>query len=176
LTTDDTETLPIASAYLRLLESRGLLKAHRVGRRVEYRVAPTTRAGPHAKLIPVLRSVFARNARPAHIVFRLVTALTHPRRIKIFCALRAGPSTLDQIRFVTRVSSRALLRHFEKLEARGFIRHRQGVYSIVKRWLAYRVLIPMTGWSASRVVAQFEIYSPAHTLTLKGATQVPFRD
>lgn len=65
-------------------------------------------------------------------VFRLVTAFTHPRRVEIFRALRAGPASPGQLQFVTRISSRALLRHLAKLKARGFVKPRQGLYSIVQ--------------------------------------------
>ena len=123
-------SLSAASKYLRLLESRGLLVANRIGARVKYR-APGNRTTPNGSLVSVLRAIFDRSPKPEPAIFRLVTAFTHPRRVDILRALRGGPLTIDQLQAVTPMSPRALQRHLSKLEKRGFVRRRQGLYSIV---------------------------------------------
>jgi DNA-binding transcriptional ArsR family regulator len=124
-------SLSAASKYLRLLESRGLLVANRIGARVKYRAVPSNRTTPNGRLVSVLRAIFDRSPKPEPAIFRLVTAFTHPRRVDILRALRAGPLTIGQLQPVTRISPRALQRHLSKLEKRGFVRRRQGLYSIV---------------------------------------------
>ena len=118
--------LPLTSEYLRALESRGLLAVRRVGRRVTYRTAPRTDPRRTQTLVTALRRVFQHEAQPIATVFKLATAFTHPRRLKIFRALQVEPRTLGQIQTTTRVPGRALSRHLKKLAARGFItRHRR---------------------------------------------------
>lgn len=125
-------TLPAASEYLRLLESRGLLKARRLGRFVRYRVMPADRTSLNADLVRALRTVFERNTNPILTVFQLVTAFTHPRRIEIFRALRAGATMMSQLRAVTGISLRALGRHLVKLERRRFVKQLGDNYSIIR--------------------------------------------
>ena len=121
---------PLASEYLRYLESRCLLEARRRGRLVRYRIASADRAGQMNGLVRVLELIFAGNAEPVHTVFQLATAFTHPRRIEIFRALLIEPSTVNQLRRVTGISAPALRRHLAKLEKRGFTSRRQRVYSV----------------------------------------------
>ena len=121
--------LPAASHYLRLLESRGLLEATRVSRWVKYRIGP---GKANKELVQVLRTVLDRKAMPLTTVFRIITAFTHPRRIDICRALRAGPLTINQLQRTTGISIRALRRHISKLEKRRFIMCRRGVYSMAQ--------------------------------------------
>ena len=127
-------TEPVASEYLRLLESRGFLESRRVGRYVKYRVASTDRIHFNVGLVRVLRLIFERNRKSGRAIFRLVTGFTHPRRIDIVRALRVGSMSVNQLRSFTEISIPALRRHLMKLERRGFIKHRQGVYSVARRF------------------------------------------
>ena len=104
-----------ACRCLRLLESRGLLEARRIGRSVQYKIGPVERDSSNRSLILALRVMFKRNRRPAPIVYRLVTAFTHPRRIEILRVLKGRASTLDGLRRDTRMSLRALRRNLAKL-------------------------------------------------------------
>ena len=122
-------SLPVASQYLRALEARGLLTSSRVGRRVNYRLNAVHAESVHGLVAP-LRSVFQREPAPVESLFKLSTAFTHPRRIEIFRALKAGARSLGQLQAATRISVPALVRHLGKLEARGFVVCRRGIFSI----------------------------------------------
>lgn len=128
------QPLSVVSEYLRALEARGLLISRRVGRRVEYRINSASGAGPASRLAAALRLAFYRDGRPVDAIFKLATAFTHARRIEIFRVLQVGPKTLGELRASTRISSRAALRHLEKLERRGFVASHHGVYSVVERF------------------------------------------
>lgn len=125
-------SLSLSSEYLRLLESRSLLRARRVGRWVKYRTSPINRANPNSGLVAALRGTFQQDPKPTETIFRVATAFTHPRRIDIFRALQASPRTLGQLRAATGISVWALRRHFGKLEARGFATHSRSLYSAVE--------------------------------------------
>ncbi|MBM3888073.1 MAG: winged helix-turn-helix transcriptional regulator, partial [Verrucomicrobia bacterium] len=127
------QPLSLASKYLRALEARGLLTAHRTGRWVEYRPSPATSPSVTAGLVAALRATFQRQPKPVETIFRLATAFTHPRRIEIFRVLQAGPCDLGQLRAATGISAWALLRHLKKLEARGFVTQRGSLYALVHR-------------------------------------------
>ncbi|MEK7686379.1 MAG: helix-turn-helix domain-containing protein [Verrucomicrobiota bacterium] len=124
------QPLSVASAYLRTLEARGLLTARRVGRRVEYRPSPVTGGGPAQGLVVALRLAFQHESQPVQTIFRLATAFTHPRRVEIFRGLLAAPQTLEQMHIASGISGRALRRHLRKLEARGLVTCRQGMYAV----------------------------------------------
>jgi len=126
------QPLPVTSQSLRALEARGLLVSRRVGRSVEYRITPTTGDGHPSHLVAALRLIFQRGTEPVEASFRLATAFTHPRRIEIFRTIQAEPRTLAQIRAATHISSWALLRHLRKLEVRGFVTCRLGLYVATK--------------------------------------------
>jgi DNA-binding transcriptional ArsR family regulator len=120
-------SLPVASQYLRALEARTLLIARRSGRRVEYRLKPA-KDGGHELGEPLRRALGVGND-PAESVFRFCTAFTHPRRIDIFRTLKAEPRTLAQLQVATRIPLVALWRHLGKLEARGLVTFREGLYA-----------------------------------------------
>jgi DNA-binding transcriptional ArsR family regulator len=54
-------------------------------------------------------------------VFRLATAFTHPRRVEIYQKLRERALSLGELRVAIGIPGRALLRHLNKLQSRGFI-------------------------------------------------------
>ena len=125
--------LPVASAYLRALEARGLLVARRVGRQVNYRPASAESATPGAEIAAALKSVFRNENVPVETIFKLATAFTHPRRAEIFRAIHAKPRTLLEIQTTTGISIPALVRHLRKLESRGFAGCHSGYYVAIRR-------------------------------------------
>lgn len=127
------QPLSLTSEYLRALESRGLLRSRRVGRRVEYRSGPTTSEEPIADLVTAIRKSFQKDSSAVETIFRLATAFTHPRRVEIYRALQIGPQTLEQLRTTTRISRWAALRHLSKMQARDFVTCREGLYAVVNR-------------------------------------------
>lgn len=126
-------SLPAASQYLRALEARGLLIPRRVGRRVQYRLNVATSMEPARELAAALRLAFQRDPAPVETIYRLATSFTHPRRIDIFRALAVQALTLAQLQSTTRISGPALFRHLRKLESRGFVEGRHGLYAVVNR-------------------------------------------
>ena len=124
------QPLSLTSEYLRALEARGLLRARRTGRRVEYRPNSAPSGGHASGLVAALRKAFQRETYPVETIFRMATAFTHPRRVEIVGVLQAGPRTAQQIQAATRISGWALWRHLRKLEARGFVISRRGFYAL----------------------------------------------
>jgi len=124
------QPLSLTSEYLRGLEARGLLTANRVGQRVKYLPSHDKTSVSAPILVAALRAAFRRDPQAVETIFRLATAFTHPRRIEIFRALQTTPRTSGQIQGVTGISGRALRRHLGKLEARGFVVCRHGLYSM----------------------------------------------
>ena len=120
--------LPFASQSLRALEARGLLTSRRRNRSVLYRL----NLDPGAALVAPLRQAFQRQFMPIEHVFKMATAFTHPRRIEVYRALAAASRNREQLWSFTRIPDRALRRHLAKLESRGFVQQRQGVYQIVE--------------------------------------------
>jgi DNA-binding transcriptional ArsR family regulator len=126
-------SVPAASEYLRALESRGLLTTRRVGRWVKYQCAGGGSESSGAVLATALRAAFREDNNALEAIFRAATAFTHPRRIEIYRAVQAGAVTLAQAQAATRIPAWALLRHFQKLETRGFITCQFGRYAVVSR-------------------------------------------
>jgi DNA-binding transcriptional ArsR family regulator len=120
--------LPFASQSLRALEARGLRTSRRRNRSVLYRL----NLDPGAALVAPVRQAFQRQSRPIEHVFRMVTAFTHPRRIEVYRALAAASRNRELLGAFTRIPERALRRHLAKLESRGFVQQRQGVYDVVE--------------------------------------------
>lgn len=121
-------SLPTASQYLRALEARGLLTCRRVGRRVEYRLANGKSESAADQVAAALRRVLGGRNRVEGL-FKLATAFTHPRRVKVFCAISKGANSFDKIQAATHIPGPALQRHLEKLEARGFVVRPGGAYA-----------------------------------------------
>lgn len=114
-------TLPVASQALRALESRGLLKARRIRRRVEYRILASDDAGSIADLVFALQKTLRQTMDSTEEIIRLATGFTHPSRIEIYRSLQAQPLTQEQIQVATRVSFQAMFRHLRKLVSRGYV-------------------------------------------------------
>ncbi len=125
-------SLPVASQYLRAMEARGLLKVRRFGLRVAYRIADD-QTGPVQGLVRAMRQTFRRNSSPAETIFNQATAFTHARRIECFRVLSGRPQTLAELSAATGISVRAIIRHMNKLETRGFVVCLQNQYAVVDR-------------------------------------------
>ena len=123
--------MPVASQCLRSLEARGLLTLRRVKLHVHYRLNnnPT---GDARDLVTALRSAFRSEPSPENLIFKLSTAFTHPRRVEIFRLLQTRPRAPAQIRIATGISGPALVRHLEKLKARGFVVSQKNIYSTTR--------------------------------------------
>jgi DNA-binding transcriptional ArsR family regulator len=126
-------SLPLASQYLRALESRGLLTARRVARYVVYRPAAGSGLNAAAPLVAAMRRFFRREAKPVETMFKLATSFTHPRRVEIFRVLLTGPRTVEQLHAATRIPFMALRRHLRKLETRAFVTRQAGLYATAPR-------------------------------------------
>jgi DNA-binding transcriptional ArsR family regulator len=124
-------TLPVASQSLRALESRGLLKARRIGLRVEYRIPARDDAGPLVELVIALQKALRQSSESTEDLVKLATGFTHPSRIAIYRSLHPQPLTQEQIQVVTRVSFQAMSRHLRKLVSRGYIVASQDKYQQV---------------------------------------------
>jgi predicted transcriptional regulator len=123
---------PLASQYLRALESRGFLEARRRGRRVSYWPRRIQGREANRQLAVALSVQFRRERRSPELVFKLATAFAHPGRIEVFRRLNKNAMTLGELKTATGIPGRTLLRHLDKLQRRGFVRHasrRRRVYS-----------------------------------------------
>ena len=120
-----------ASMHLRLLQSRGLLRAGRVGPRVYYaaRADPLVRhAGP---MLAVLRRAVVKES--ANDMRRVFTCFTHPRRQILVRCLASGPCDGDVLAARCRMSHSAAFRHLDKLQRRGIVsRDEDGVYTLLR--------------------------------------------
>lgn len=123
--------MPVASLGLRSLEARGLLTVRRVKLHAHYRLndIPT---GDARDLVAALKSAFRSELSPENLIFRLSTAFTHPRRVEIFRLLQTQPCAAARLRIATGISGPALVRHLEKLKARGFVVSQKNIYSTTK--------------------------------------------
>lgn len=120
----------VASQYLRFLNARSLLLAERQGRWVRYRPAANRSVGGYDALLAALKGALSAHGDPVETVFRLVTAFTHPRRLRLIRALTAGPASVSALMRVTHISRQALTRHLAKLQSRGFVIHLKGAYRL----------------------------------------------
>ncbi|MCX6997901.1 MAG: helix-turn-helix domain-containing protein [Kiritimatiellaeota bacterium] len=127
------QPLSLTSEYLRALEARGLLTVRRVGRRVVYGPRSTSSPKWTSDFAAALRATFRQAPRPLDTIYRLTTAFTHPRRVELFRALQQGPRTPAQLRAGTRISVWALRRQLKKLETRGFVTQRNGMFAVMPR-------------------------------------------
>ena len=125
-------SLPVASQYLRAMEARSLLKVRRFGLRVSYRIADN-QSDTAQGLVQTLRQTFRHDSSPAETIFKQATAFTHVRRIECFRVLSGRAQTLVELRAATGISVRAIVRHINKLEARGFVVCRQSQYAVADR-------------------------------------------
>jgi DNA-binding MarR family transcriptional regulator len=119
-------SVAVSSDYLRLLQSRGLIRSERIGRQVLYTDAPDPAVPDAATLLDALRTTLTVRKEPLPGVLQTLTAFTHPRRILIVRALDRQPVQTSVLGRTTGISSQALSRHLSKLERRGVIEHERG--------------------------------------------------
>jgi DNA-binding transcriptional ArsR family regulator len=123
--------LPLASTYLRALESRGLLAARRVRRQVEYRIATDQGGNLAAELAKAMKIMTKVGADPTTLIFRAATGFTHPARVEIYRRLAEAPMKDVQLAVGLRISYPAVVRHLRKLESRGYIIRCNDRYEVV---------------------------------------------
>jgi len=114
-------TLPQASMYLRILNSRGLIRAARMGRYVFYEAKPDESIPAAPAILKAIRESLANEANPAATIYGYVTAFTHPRRILIVKALCGGSLSWQALQKRVRLSKAVLARHLDKLIRRGYV-------------------------------------------------------
>ena len=114
-------TVGVASLYVRALEAEGLLRTRRRGAWVECWPGYTNTGQPDQSLLNALTSKLQADKKTVDTVFRLATAFTHPRRAEIYRVLHARPQTLAELKTKLGIPGRALLRHIQKLQSRGFV-------------------------------------------------------
>jgi DNA-binding MarR family transcriptional regulator len=122
--------LPVASLFLRLLESRSLLTAERVRRRVEYRFATTGNTVAFVEFVQTLQATLRRNPKQAAEVFRWATGFTHPTRIVLYRRLHQTPASVAELAAHVGLSRRATARHVAKLFRRGFIASSASLWTV----------------------------------------------
>jgi len=122
-----------ATQSLRLLNSRGLLRVKRVGRWVVYSVGHDPLVSGSAELVRALRRRLGVPGDEVEMIFRDVTAFTHPRRAAIVSFLKARGSTeLGALGVATGISRAALCRHLLKLQDRGVVRREKEGYVYIR--------------------------------------------
>ncbi len=112
---------PNASKHLRILNSRGLLKADRRGLYLFYSAEPNAGVDHAPELLEALCTCQA-NAVSYSEVIRLATAFTHLRRVAIVRALKNAAMPEAALSIATHISPESLYRHIRKLESRGFVK------------------------------------------------------
>lgn len=124
----------LASQFLRELNARGLLLATRHAARVFYRVGADRSVPQASALVEALTEAFHHERDPLGVIYRKVTAFTHPRRIAIVGRLRQGPARFAELSRQLGISPSALKRHLHKLASRGFLQAGgdRGVYAIAR--------------------------------------------
>jgi DNA-binding transcriptional ArsR family regulator len=122
---------PIASMYLRALESRGLLEVQRQGRWARYRLKQKPMEGSAGPLVGALAASIKSGPNSFDALYRSAAVFANPGRVAVFRNLSGKPMSLAQLRSVTHLSLRTLFRHVKKLEARGFLA-RKGSWGRIK--------------------------------------------
>lgn len=120
---------PNASAQLRALGERGLIIPRREDMRVIYRAEANSAKAFAPELLGALQKCFEQSV-PFKTIIRQATAFTHERRIEIVRALNGKQLSFAKLLDATGMSSAALSRHLNKLERRGFVKRRGGVYRL----------------------------------------------
>lgn len=139
-------SLPLASQALRALNARGLLLARRIGPLVYYSPIANRSIQDSIRLLSVIRQTFAADMHPCENIMQYASAFTQPRRLLIIQTLAGqGPMRLRNIAFTIKISRRALRRHLNKLQARGFLECVNGSYACaVPRHRFARLLMQLT--------------------------------
>ncbi|MBI2190542.1 MAG: ArsR family transcriptional regulator [Planctomycetes bacterium] len=118
----------LASRYLRALNARGLLKARSAGRFVYYRLGADESIPSTRPLLESLKRSLTNRRIRIQTIFCLLTAFTHPRRLRILSALQDRPCTIGQLKTQTGIPEESLRRHLMKLVRRDFVIHARHTY------------------------------------------------
>jgi DNA-binding transcriptional ArsR family regulator len=121
-----------ATHHLRLLQSRGLIRARRTGRWVCYSVEPDPLVAHAATLVTALQHPLARQTHNRQTTIRACTAFTHERRLLIVRAIARGVDTREALSAVCHISAPALARHLRKLENRNVISRKDNRFHLLR--------------------------------------------
>lgn len=141
-------SVPNASTQLRALSARGLISPRRKNMMVLYRAEANSTIEAAPVLLNALRGCYEQGV-PFKTMIRQATALTHERRIELVRALTGKGLAFHELAETTGMSASALSRHLQKLEARGFVKYKNGIYlrGTPKNPLG-RILLKIAGDSA----------------------------
>jgi len=116
----------VASDYLRLLQSRGLIQCERRGRYVFYSDRSDPAVSHAGILLSALRNVLSSKRMPLESVVFTLTAFTHPRRVLIVKLLSASALRTKELQRSACISEPALARHLAKLRRRSIVAWKRG--------------------------------------------------
>ena len=120
-------SVPNASTQLRALSARGLISPRREGMKVIYRAEANESLEAAPALLKALHTCYDQSVSFKTLI-RQATAFTHERRIEIVRELKGKKLPFHTLVQTTGMSPSALSRHLDKLEARGFVKYRDGLY------------------------------------------------
>lgn len=121
-----------ASACLRRLNARGVLRVRRWSRYVYYEIGADPQVPDAAPLVEALRAALGSRRDPSARIHRALTALTHPRRTALLALMGTQAWTPDALRRVSGISGPALSRHLRKLRDRGWARPHGGTWRLTR--------------------------------------------
>lgn len=111
-----------ASLFLRALQARGLIRAHRQSRWVYYEPFPDPLVPGSRLILKTLKGALLDEKRSEGDIRRTLTGFTHPRRLAILRHLQRNRSaSVEELAVSTQISLPALSRHLSKLEARQLV-------------------------------------------------------
>lgn len=116
-----------ASTQLRALSARGLISSRRKDMMVLYRAEANNAVDTAPVLLDTLRTCCEQGSSFKTMI-RQATAFTHERRIEIIRILTGKTLAFHELAEKTGISASALSRHLAKLEARGFVKYKKGLY------------------------------------------------
>lgn len=120
----------VASQHLRLLHENGFLNQIRESKWTFYTAVSIPEIPLTRKIYePLKKQLRKRNQIPK--LLKSTTAFTHPRRIEIVKQLNRASCTFEELMDMCGISSRAMIRHLEKLRSRNLIRNNSETYSLL---------------------------------------------
>jgi DNA-binding transcriptional ArsR family regulator len=125
-------SLPLASMFLRTMESRGLLSVRRLRRNVEYQISAAGDEPALAELIKALKSAIKHEEKPIALIFHLATGFTHPARVEVYRQLAVASAFEEDLAHAMQLSLPAIRRHVQKLLRRGYLKAKEQRYEVVQ--------------------------------------------
>lgn len=123
---------PVASAYLRAINSRGLILFRRRENFVLYRPEPNPEVEGSEQLLNALRGAY-EEFMPLNLVFQALTAFTHERRISMVQMLKKKSMDEAQLSVKTGIPLPSLHRHLRKLQARNVVAVEDDIWFVAKQ-------------------------------------------